>query len=111
MTEQELRNHFEQNMLDGDKVQEDQHMLASSYVFEYIVELLALHDRELIKNFCKDKLVIQNFNCGKHGSVDPVPYCPKCLTVQADLYAILANYKKFTIQPPIKPSKSEEEDV
>lgn len=40
MTEQELKQHFEANMLDGDEIQERGQMLSSASVFEYIKDLV-----------------------------------------------------------------------
>lgn len=54
MNEEELRNHFEQNMLDGNIIQKGQ-MLASSEVFEYIVELLAVHGGVYSSNKLRDR--------------------------------------------------------
>ena len=46
MTTQEFKQHFEQNMLDGDKIQPGQ-MLSSESVFEYMREAFATFLEEL----------------------------------------------------------------
>lgn len=50
-----------------------------SYIDKVVMDwYVARRQNEAIKQFCKDKYVFSDFECGEHGIVPPEPCCSEC---------------------------------